>query len=50
MRRTKETFRGKKLALSKESLKQLTYQELIYAAGAAGAGPTAIDCSVTCAQ
>ncbi|HEX2570996.1 MAG TPA: hypothetical protein VH877_15660 [Polyangia bacterium] len=44
-RHNKDTFRGKKLALSKESLKQLTPQQL---ALAGGAGPTAIDCSVTC--
>jgi hypothetical protein len=44
-RQNNSTFRGKKLALNKESLKQLTPQEL---AGAVGAGPTAIDCSITC--
>lgn len=44
-RQNKSTFGGKKLALNKESLKQLTPQELSVAVGA---GPTAIDCSITC--
>ena len=44
-RHDKNTFGGKKLVLNKESLKQLTPREL---AIAVGAGPTAIDCSVTC--
>lgn len=44
-RQNNSTLHGKKLALNKESLKQLTPQDL---AGVAGAGPTAIDCSITC--
>ena len=50
-RQDKETFGGKKLTLSKETLKKLAHQDLAVVFGGGSAlckGPTAIDCSVTC--